>query len=258
MIISGAGGEKMDPDSFFTSAEQFSEYARENTRDHILALADSWSKNPMNPELKLRAIHTLTDLLVHLDSSCHELYVDQLSKIIKPKKAWNDRLKELHKEMTPEVEVKERDAIPSHVSLAAWEKFGFYEDKNCYYFKTSKGIVRGCNFILKPLFHIESVQNAKRLFPITNEHGKSRVIELAQRDLVSLSRFKECIESLGNFLWEVTDTELNKLKRYLYEETQSCVEITQLGWQKQGFFAWGNGILQRGLLTGRRQRYCHS
>jgi DNA primase catalytic core len=235
-------GEKADPDSFFTSPEQFQEYAKAHTRDHIIEIATSMSKSSMNPELKLKAINTITGLLIHLDTSCHELYIDQLSKIIKPKKVWNDKLKELRKDLMPVVEITERETIPSHVSLAAWEKFGFYEDKNCYFFKTSKGIVRGCNFVLRPLFHIESVQNAKRLFQIINEHGVSRVIELPTRDLVALSRFKECIESLGNFLWEATDTELNKLKRFLYEETKSCIEITQLGWHRDQFYAWGNGI----------------
>jgi len=54
--------------------------------------------------------------------------------------------------------------------------------------------------------------------------------------------FKLRVESLGNFLWEAGDPELNKLKRYLYEKTDSCHEIVQLGWQKHGFFAWANGI----------------
>jgi hypothetical protein len=40
----------------------------------------------------------------------------------------------------------------------------------------------------------------------------------------------------------MSDIYLNKLKRMLYENTQTCIEITQLGWQKPGFFAWGNGI----------------
>jgi uncharacterized protein YjhX (UPF0386 family) len=57
-----------------------------------------------------------------------------------------------------------------------------------------------------------------------------------------MGRFKEAIESLGNFLWEMSDTELNKLKRYLYQETKSCLEVTQLGWHKNGFYSWGNGI----------------
>ncbi|MFH1295854.1 MAG: hypothetical protein ABIJ04_01095 [Bacteroidota bacterium] len=60
--------------------------------------------------------------------------------------------------------------------------------------------------------------------------------------MISLSNFKLRVESLGNFLFEGQDCDLNKLKRFLYEKTQSCFEITQLGWQKEGFWAWCNGI----------------
>ena len=35
---------------------------------------------------------------------------------------------------------------------------------------------------------------------------------------------------------------MNKLKSYLYDDTESAVRIDQLGWQRQGFFAFGNGI----------------
>ena len=71
---------------------------------------------------------------------------------------------------------------------------------------------------------------------------RSEVIELAQRDLVSQQGFMVRVESLGNFLWEGTESDLKKLKRFLYERTDTCIEITQLGWQKEGFWAWVNGI----------------
>jgi uncharacterized protein YjhX (UPF0386 family) len=60
--------------------------------------------------------------------------------------------------------------------------------------------------------------------------------------MISLSNFKLRVESLGNFLFEGQDSDLNKLKRFLYEKTQTCFEIAQLGWQKEGFWAWCNGI----------------
>jgi len=60
--------------------------------------------------------------------------------------------------------------------------------------------------------------------------------------MISLNGFKLRVESLGNFIWEVPEIYFNKVKKYLYDKTQTCTEITQLGWQKAGFFAWGNGI----------------
>ncbi|MCX6225217.1 MAG: DNA primase [Bacteroidia bacterium] len=234
---------KIDADSFFTDIEQFDQYAHKNITDYIVNKAFKYSKLPSTPANKIRAINEISDLIFKMDSSSHDLYIDQVSRLIKPKKTWTEKLKELVKDATPEVvKVEKFDTIPEHVSLSAWQKYGFYEDKNCYYFRTQKGIERGCNFTLVPLFHIESVSNSKRIFRITNEYGITRVIELPINALISIGRFKEAIESLGNFLWEMSDTELNKLKRYLYQETKSCLEITQLGWHKNGFYAWGNGI----------------
>ena len=133
-------------------------------------------------------------------------------------------------------------AIPAGVSLADYEKYGFYEHDCCYFFRTNHGPRRGSNFIMEPLFHIVSMNNSKRLYKITNEHGFTQVIELLQKDLISISSFKLRVESLGNFLFEGNDADLCKLKRYLYDNTESCNEIVQLGWQKDGFWAWSNGI----------------
>jgi hypothetical protein len=95
---------------------------------------------------------------------------------------------------------------------------------------------------MTPLFHIESTVNAKRLYEVKNTHGTVRVIEIPQRDLVSISAFKVRIESLGNFLWTGSETDLNRLKAWLYEKTNSAKEVTQMGWNKDGIYVWGNGI----------------
>ncbi len=134
--------------------------------------------------------------------------------------------------------------MPKDVSLNDFNRWGFYVENNCYVFRNKKGddFVKHSNFVMSPLFHIESTMNAKRLYEIKNRHNLVKIIELPQRDLVSITAFKLQIESLGNFLWTGGESELNKLKAWLYEKTKSCKEVTQLGWQREGFFCWGNGI----------------
>jgi DNA primase catalytic core len=234
-------GKKYDPDSFFTDGDQFDDYAKDQIRDYIILLANARLNKSKSPDLKSKLIDELSLLITHLPESSHQLYIEQLGCIIKPKKAWQDRIKQILGDI-PKQEKNPEDDVPSHVSLSDWEKYGFYADNNQYWFRTKEGKKRGCNFIMEPLFHIASVINAKRLYKITNEYGFSQVIELQQKDLISLANFKLRVESLGNFLFEASENELNKLKRYLYEKTESCFEITQLGWQKSGFWAWCNGI----------------
>lgn len=237
------GYSKVDADSFFKTTAHFEAFAKNNSQDFIIAKTNRWAEMAPTANNKKRAIDEISDMVHLMGSDSHELYIELVSKIIKPKKAWTDRLSQLKKDDIPEV-IKEKpaDKIPDNVSLVDWEKYGFYASHNCYYFRTQRGIERGCNFTLEPLFHIESVTDAKRIFRITNEFNISRVIELPQDAIISLGKFKVAIESLGNFLWEMGDVELNKLKRYLYQETRSALIITQLGWHKDGFYSWSNGI----------------
>jgi DNA primase catalytic core len=237
------GYSKVDADSFFKNTAHFEAYSKANSQDFIIAKTNRWAELPKTPNNSKRAIDEVSSMIYQMGPDSQELYIDIVSKIIKTKKAWTDRLSQLKKDDAPEIIYeKPGDKIPENVSLVDWEKYGFYASHNCYYFKTQRGIERGCNFTLEPLFHIESVTDAKRIFRITNEFNVSRVIELPQEAIISLGKFKVAVESLGNFLWEMGDVELNKLKRYLYQETRSALIINQLGWHKNGFYSWSNGI----------------
>ena len=233
-------GKKNDPDSFFTDDKQFDEFVGKHIADFIIWYASSRKEKTKNPDLKSKLIDKVCGWIVKLPETGHDLYIEQLSQMVKPKKVWESKLKSLLKDEVKEEKVFQ---IPKHVSLNDFERFGFYEEMNCYFFKTGQGVKQGSNFTLEPLFHIPSVTDAKRLFKITNEYGYSIIIELPQKDLNGISPFKLRVESLGNFLFEGTEADLNKLKRSLYEKTRTCFEIKQLGWQRDGkFFAWANGI----------------
>lgn len=236
------GEGKHDPDSFFTDSDQFDSYANKNTQDYIIWQAVQQHEKCRNADVKSRLVDELAYLITRLPATSHEIYTEQLGKLLKPKKAWVDRIRQLVDNEPKEDKKDTGFKIPEYVILSDFEKYGFYEDGNCYFFKTREGVKRGCNFKMEPLFHIASVLNSKRLYRITNEFGFSQVIELLQKDLISLSNFKLRVESLGNFLFEGAESDLNKLKRFLYEKTESCFEIVQLGWQKEGFWAWSNGI----------------
>jgi DNA primase len=232
--------QKNDPDSFFTDDVQFDQYANENIKDYIYYYAAERESKCKSPDYKTRLIDEIAKMVYSLPEGSHNIYIEQLSKIIKPKKLWQDAIR-----VYKDNDIERDDVgiqIPKHVSLSDYERFGFYIDRNCYFFKSKYDIICGSNFIMEPLFHIASVLNAKRLYRIRNIYGSEEVIELAQRDMISLSAFKLRVESLGNFLFDGTEAHLNRLKHFLYEKTQTCIEVTQLGWQKAGFWAWSNGI----------------
>ncbi len=223
----------------FTGEQIFEEFSEKST-DYILLKLEKERPKTKNPVYKSDLIRDVAKLISSYDDSIyHEGYIDAAAEIIKPKKAWQDALKNYVAEKAP---VEKKSRIPK-VSLEDYAEWRFYADSNRLYFANKKGEPeQKSNFIMSPLFHIESTVNAKRLYELKNEHGITRVLEIPQKDLVSISAFKVRVESLGNFLWTGSEADLNVLKAWLYEKTQSCKEITQMGWQKEGFFAWGNGI----------------
>ncbi len=241
-------GGKQDPDTFFTSAAQFKEFYNSCKKSYWTLLAEMKAENCANDEIyRARTMKEIAGLFYKRGKSETATIVDELSKIIGTKAVWNKTIEELKdgdRERERERAYNERSPEQNEM----FTKYGFYVRDHCYWFHSPKGegMFQGSNFDLKPLFHIESTVNAKRLYEITNTYGVTRVLEFPQKDLISLSAFRLRCESLGNFLFDGGEIGLSKIKQYLYEKTESCKEITQLGWQREGFFAWSNGIVSDG------------
>ena len=232
--------DKQDPDSYFKTIEIFDE-ANNESQDYIIHKVTINKEKCKNPIFKSELIKDTAALVAYYEEpSKQEVYIEAASQILKPKKLWQDSLATFVADKTP---VERKFIIPPDINLSDYYDSGFYASQRCYYFADKKGKPeKQSNFTMTPLFHIESTLNAKRLYEVTNTNNITKVIELPQRDLISIAAFKLRVESLGNFLWTGSEADLNKLKAWLYANTASCKEITQLGWQKEGFFAWGNGI----------------
>lgn len=137
-----------------------------------------------------------------------------------------------------------RDMLPKGVDVNEALSYGFYEYQNRYHFLVKQDEIQCLsNFTIKVLFLINSKTNPKRIVELKNEFNYSTLIDLPTSNLVSLGKFKECIEAEGNFLFDGKDTHLQKLKRKLYREEKRSKEIETLGWQvEDGFYAFSNGI----------------
>lgn len=234
--------EGQDPDSAFETYSLFEQFNEEfHASDYIIYTVRNGMERCTNPAFKSEFIKSVAALITCYDEpSLYEVYMDEVSKMIKPKKAWADQVKVLVAEKAP---VERKAYIPKGISADELQERRFYAADNCYWFLDNKGqSAQHSNFEMFPLFHIESTINAKRLYELKNEKGLTRTVEIPQRDMVSLSAFQIHVESLGNFWFDGAQLDLNRLKRWLYANTPSCKEITQLGWQKEGFWAWGNGI----------------
>ena len=231
-------GVKEDPDSYFTSMHKFKEVQEE---DFITWYARELLYKAENVDETTAAIETIAAMVASTnDETTIESYKKKLKGIYNNTTQWNKAIAKAGKQL------KEQEVKDKAFSKEGFTKYGFYESDGGYWALSGQTEIRWSNFTMKPLFHIKDAINPKRLYELSNESGNHEIVELKQEDLVSLTKFRQRVEGLGNYIFEANEQCLIKLKRYLYEQTQTAVEVTQLGWQKQGFYAFGNGALYQG------------
>jgi hypothetical protein len=95
------------------------------------------------------------------------------------------------------------------------------------------------------LFHIYSHDGDRNRRIIEVRNGSdSRLLNPPSKTFVTLQAFKEVMFREGNYLFWGTNIHLHKLISYLGPRFPSAVEVANLGWQKDGFFAFADGIFR--------------
>lgn len=232
---------KVDPDSYITSKAILANIDEE---DFIIWYAGKLFMGGDTTAEKSEHINTIARLVANIDDDVKEaMYIKQLLSIYKDKKLWSSAIGQAKKLRKEKSSIKQSKTLDRDL----YKRYGFYEDHNCYFSIDKEGGERQwSNFTMEPMFHIKDPLLPKRLYKIRNASNIEEIIELKQEDLVSLSKFKQRVEGLGNYIWLAKEEHLTKLKMYLYEQTETATEITQLGWQRKGFFAFGNGAYHNG------------
>ncbi|MCX6305497.1 MAG: hypothetical protein NT040_11065 [Bacteroidetes bacterium] len=176
-----------------------------------------------------------------------DLIISYLSKKYKvSKKTFNDNCKKLldasrrpkfdrgPKLMTDYDEDEETDPT---------KKQGWFIRNNCYWFHSKEGMpVKGSNFIITPLFHIYSKTDNKRLVRITNDEGFSKIIDIPSQKFISVEMFQAYVYGEGNFIWSGGKPHFMKILQHISKSFPVCNELKTLGWQREGFYAFANGI----------------
>ena len=242
----GNGGTKQDPDEYCTDIHRFNNLEE---RDFILWLADLRFPKAKTTEAKAALVAELASLIATVQTATEQdMLIDELSEISGKKEAlWrsavNDQKRIANEQKGNQGKENDSRKDQREVKMEQLAHYGFYIKGETYCSTNKDGDEwEWSNFTMQPLFHIQDTMMPKRLYYIQNEFGLKRLVELRQEEMVGLAKFKQKVEGLGNFIWMATDREFTKLKRFLYEVTETATEIKQLGWQREGFFAFGNGI----------------
>ena len=227
---------KQDPDTFYQNMNVFNSVEEE---DFILWRAKKAFKFAQTTEEQRGVVREIAYLLTLLDDPTGvSMYIDKLSRISGKNGFWREAINAEKKRLEETEKRKQGEAVDE-----LYKKYGFYVEHGKYFSITEKGnVYEWSNFTMEPLFHIKDNLSPKRLYTLTNELHMKVLIELNQEDLVSISKFKQRIEGQGNFIWKASERELTKLKSFLYEKTETASQIKQMGWQREGFYAFGNGV----------------
>jgi len=198
-----------------------------------------------NPSERAEAINSISALLFELnDATKVSSFATSLATKYKlSKKVFTDRVKFLTALQKSEQSKKKRTFDEIADEQEDSKRLGWFVEDGCYWFHTSTGYpVNGSNFTIKPLFHIYSKIDNKRLVEITNDKGFTKIIDIPSKNFISVEQFSAYVYAEGNFIWTGTKQQYMKILKHISEDFPVCNELRTLGWQREGFFAFANGI----------------
>lgn len=135
-------------------------------------------------------------------------------------------------------------------------------ERTGYYFRTKEGYIKVGNFVVEPLYHVYGEDNYRM---VIIDNGRLRIpLLINSKDLISLDAFEKVLFNEGSFIFEYgTKLHLQRINMAMGEKFPLCYEITQLGWQSEGFFAFSNYVYtgditpysELGIVTHKDKNY---
>lgn len=232
---------KNDPDSYLVSKDKLDELA---IHDFVMWYA-SKVINPKGENIQqlAKAIHEVVELVKAIpDKVLQESYTDKLIRVYGHEDMWKREIMGIQSMPAPVVS----SAISDEEYAALFKGTEIKVGNNCYYGYTKEGEKEISNFIMIPLYLIRDGASASRVFILRNVMGFEVRIEFSIEEMTVLQKFRNRIEREVNFMWYGTSAKFNKLRGILYSSMEVITKISTLGWQKIGFFAFGNGIILNG------------
>lgn len=233
---------KADPDSFITSKEVFADLPETDFIIWYDRLV--YPKTDDNTAAVSAAITDVCSLLAaHGDTPKTSLYLPKLTQLHGNKAVWRQTLADAvnHMQRTAEKE-KPKDASPE--SKSGLGKYGFFIADNCYCKMTKDDdVVRLSNFLMLPLYYIPDNSSAVFIFRLVNDEGRERIVSFDPDELVNIAPFRRKLIINGNFIWRAKLDDLMKVQEYILKDAPTAQMVRTMGWQKEGVYAWGNGVV---------------
>ena len=256
--------EGTDADEIFRSKEweegEAQNFIDETAQDAIMYQAQKYFENATSLPQKSKAESDLAKLIALIpQEKLRNDYIKELSKEFGIEK------KSVEKEVSVELALRKsadedeptdgKPKLPSYLDKNAQEDFQnfmFYEEttkeKIGYWFPTGSSFSRETNFLIKPLFQIKSRSDGYRILELVHaDPRKSRIMELPVKAFSNPGEFENLIGVHGDFRYDGTKKQLQKIRAKIFPMFPMCEPIRTLGWHKDGFWSFSNGIVDNGF-----------
>lgn len=248
---------KTDPFDMINSkkweVDEFYTLLKTSECDAVEKLANSYFNEAETVIAKAGAQRKLTELLACVeDTTLRNAYIKEFAKQYGVnKRDVEETVKESVAKKIPEQSTSQKQNLPSYLKeedLADFQDYGFYAEssptKIGYWFT---GKERVSNFVIKPIFQVSSTTDSKRIVEIQNK-DKRVLLSLPNKSFVSPQIFEELVMNYGNFDFQGSAKQFKKIRQKILEQFPFCEEIKTLGWQRDGFWAFADGIISDGLF----------
>jgi DNA primase catalytic core len=249
---------KVDADSFVREAnfeqDELKQLIDEQAVDGVEYMAELFFKDAKTVSQKSKAETELAKLIALIpNQKIRNEYIKTIAKNygIEKKNVESEVSATIQSKQKEEEEENEGYKIPSYISediKLEFKDFMFYEDptvgKIGYYFPGSSGsnFERITNFLIRPIFQLGSASEGGRVCEITN--GKKTRVRILPKDTFNNpSVFENELSILGDFRFDGIKKHLQKIRAKLYPKFVMHEEITSLGWHRDGFWAFADGII---------------
>lgn len=218
--------------------------------DDILAdFATRYAEAPTNAK-KSEVIDWLIRQIAPGDVVLRDMIIDTVAKQYKiTKKTLNAKLEAIQRETasrTPDTGIPEIE-LPEDVDAEVAYRDGFFESKRAYYFISKDAVpFKASNFVIRPLYHIDGTTNNKRLIEIENEFYEKKIVDMESRVTISADLFQQAVYSRGNYIFRGSGMHHKRIIEKISRNFKTAYELNTLGWQREGFYAFANGILADG------------
>jgi len=243
--------EKQDPDSTFTTKQLFLHHI-ENQTDYVVFKTESYGEKFANdPVKKSEAIKRIASLIACYDRTDQEVYLDFVSELIKPKKAWQDALKDYSQ--PTEKKVKKKENISDIIKLKKEQQENlltnqFYEEDGAYWTVEGKNPKQISNFTFEALFCVfhkdpQGRTDLKYVLRLMSQYGRKRLAIISSDDFCTPASFKKQVHRRHGFFWYGNDSQLDNIKNVKLLGIPEAKELERVGYNEDNrFWVFANGL----------------